>query len=470
MKFATRPLTILGNMKSDVLWAGRNALWNLAALTVPVALGVTLLPFTIHGLGVPRFGILTLCWALLGYGTFLDLGFSRALTKYLSAGAQGDEAASLISTGLAIQGAISLLFSVLFVLFAHTVAGWLNLAQGKMAEEAVASLRVVGFAFPPILVTNLLGATLEARGKFRELALWRGVQGAAVYTIPAVGALAKSELQTILIVVLLVRIGVAVALFCRVRAVYGGLSLSMVSWHRMKRLGRFGGWITVSALCGPLLMYYERLLIPRFRSIEDMTYYSAPLDILSRLAILPMSLVTVLFPVVAASEHGDDAHRAKVKHQAWLALGVLALALGVILTPLATFSGPLLRAWLGGEFAQRSSKVLRILAIGAFFNCVAYVPMTVFQASGHPEFPAKLHVGELLLYLFAAPLLIFYFGIVGAALAWTGRAAVDSVLLLLALANPGHWSLWEAAGDGSGGVAGQTLSQWPTPSRPRGET
>ena len=93
-----------------------------------------------------------------------------------------------------------------------------------------------------------------------------------------------------------------------------------------------------------------------------------------------------------------------------------------------------LALWLGDDFAQRSWVIVIILAAGLMFNGVALMPFATIQASGDARSTALLHVVELIIYL---PLLFFAvknYGSEGAAAAWTARAGIDLVALLI-LAN-----------------------------------
>jgi O-antigen/teichoic acid export membrane protein len=85
--------------------------------------------------------------------------------------------------------------------------------------------------------------------------------------------------------------------------------------------------------------------------------------------------------------------------------------------------------WLGTAFADNSYRVLQCLAIGVFINCLAQVPFSFLQGIGKPDVTSKLHVAELLFYLPALWFLVNYFGITGAAIAWTGRITIDTVML-----------------------------------------
>jgi hypothetical protein len=60
---------------------------------------------------------------------------------------------------------------------------------------------------------------------------------------------------------------------------------------------------------------------------------------------------------------------------------------------------------------------------------LAAAPFAVVQGVGRPDLTAKLHLFELPLYLLALVSLTKFRGIEGAAIAWTGRVAIDAVLL-----------------------------------------
>ena len=45
----------------------RNTIWNLAGAGLPLLIGAATIPWLMSRLGVERFGILTLLWAIIGY-------------------------------------------------------------------------------------------------------------------------------------------------------------------------------------------------------------------------------------------------------------------------------------------------------------------------------------------------------------------------------------------------------------------
>ena len=102
-----------------------SALWSLAAQVIPAIAGVAAIPFIVRGLGVERFGVLTLAWVVIGYFSLFDLGLGRAITKF---------AAELLPT--AARADIDRLL---------WTAWYLMLALGGIGAVALAVLTIGGF-------------------------------------------------------------------------------------------------------------------------------------------------------------------------------------------------------------------------------------------------------------------------------------------------------------------------------------
>jgi len=70
-------------MNQTVIIQGRllakNTVFNFIGQTIPALVAIVTIPYIIHGLGVERFGILSLVWVVLGYFNLFDLGLGRAV-------------------------------------------------------------------------------------------------------------------------------------------------------------------------------------------------------------------------------------------------------------------------------------------------------------------------------------------------------------------------------------------------------
>ena len=85
--------------------------------------------------------------------------------------------------------------------------------------------------------------------------------------------------------------------------------------------------------------------------------------------------------------------------------------------------------WLGKKFADNSSLVLQLLAIGILFNSISSIPNNFFQGTGKPKIPALIILIELPFYLLALWFMIKQWGIQGAATTYMIAAAADALIM-----------------------------------------
>src|SRR6266700_2547428 len=82
------------NLTSGRLLA-RNTVWNLLGQLLPMAVAVVTIPVLVRGLGLDRFGVLSLAWIVIGYFSLFDLGIGRALTKLVADKLAADDEKSI---------------------------------------------------------------------------------------------------------------------------------------------------------------------------------------------------------------------------------------------------------------------------------------------------------------------------------------------------------------------------------------
>jgi O-antigen/teichoic acid export membrane protein len=134
----------------------------------------------------------------------------------------------------------------------------------------------------------------------------------------------------------------------------------------------------------------------------------------------------VLFPAFALST-ATNKGRAKIL----LERGIKCIVFIVFPIALAivTFAPEILRVWIGTTFAQNSGLVLRWLTVGIFVNCLSVIPFTLLQGIGHPDIVGKILFADLLISIVVVWMITAHFGIIGAAIVWTVRATLETVIL-----------------------------------------
>ena len=164
---------------------------------------------------------------------------------------------------------------------------------------------------------------------------------------------------------------------------------------------------------------------------EAVAYYATPYEVVTKLLLIPSAVVSVLFPAFATSFPQEPDRTAMLFRRG---IKYVFLALFPLILVIITFAQEGLYLWLGLEFSQNSTIVLKWLAVGILTNGMAQIPFGLIQGIGRPDLTAKLHLVELPFYLITLWWLLSLYGIKGAAFAWVARSAIDA-LMLCALAN-----------------------------------
>jgi O-antigen/teichoic acid export membrane protein len=408
----------------------RNTVWNLIGNGAPLIVAVFSIPILIHGLGKDRFGVLALAWAVIGYASLFDIGLGRALTqlvaKKLGAGEE-HQVPALAWTSLLLMLALGVVGAVAVA----TISPWLVHHALKIPEglqsETLLSFYLLGLSVPVVISAAGLRGLLEAHQRFDLVSALRIPMGVFTFVGPLLVLPFSRSLVPVTGILIAGRLVGCLANLWLCFRVVPELRRG-VAWHGPSAgpLLRFGGWMTVSNVVGPLMVTLDRFLIGSLVSMTAVAYYATPYEVATKFWLLPGALMGVMFPAFSASF-------AKDRKRTALLLGRSVKSVLLMLFPITLCTIVLakdgLRLWLGPEFAQNSFRVLQWLAAGVFINSLAQVPFTFLQGVGKPDLTAKLHLFELPLYLGLLWWLIGTRGIEGAAIAWTARVAVDAFFL-----------------------------------------
>ena len=409
----------------------RNALLNLIGLGAPLLVAVFAIPALDAGLGTERYGLLLIAWMVLGYFSLFDLGLSRALTQLLADRlGQGATATvpGLIWTAVLLTLGLGLLGSLLLVLLTPWLLHDVLDVAPALYDDVRWAFYALALAVPFITSTISLRGVLEAYQRFDLVNAIRLPFGIFMFAGPL---LVLPFFPTLLAVVLVLVVGRIVAwgahLYCCGSVLPALRRRMLFDSAAVAPLLRFGGWMTVSNLVSPLMVYLDRLLIGALLSATAVAYYATPWEAVTKLLLLPAAIVAVLFPSFSFLQHRDASQLTQLFLSGTKAvlLGLFPLALLAIV-----LAHPVLDLWLGPLYAAQSTRPLQILAIGVLLNGVSHIPFAFLQGLGRPDLTAKLHLLELPFYLVALFALIHLYGLAGAAVAWVFRAALDLTLLM----------------------------------------
>jgi O-antigen/teichoic acid export membrane protein len=255
----------------------RFVIFNLAGHILPILVALVSVPVIAHHAGVERLGVLGVVWALVGYFSFLDFGLSRVVTRRVAhardSGFLQQELALL--RGVFWQRAVPGLVVIggLLFLARKVFAGFLP--PGPLGEELAHGWAWIAWCVPVTLATNWLRGSLEGVHRFARVNLLRSIFGAWNYAAPAIASLYRPSLDALIVGIVLGRIlslaAHAVACLQAERGILAGPSPRTLT--SLRSFFREGGWITLSNVVNPLMLYADRFVLGALLSPRAVAWY-----------------------------------------------------------------------------------------------------------------------------------------------------------------------------------------------------
>ena len=407
----------------------RNSALYFLSLGLPALTALLLVPVTVRALGPARFGLLALAWAVAEGSGMFDFGLGRATVRFVAdATGKGTQRIRDIVLASVVSQTAAGLFAglLLFTLASVFVTRVFDIAPDA-ETEARAMFRVLALHLPVLLAAAALRASLEGAQRFDISAALRIPGAMAAVVVPAALAFLGYSLDAIMWWLLAVRvILLAASGFAVSRALGIGAWRLPDDWTVLIEMLRYSGWVAVSTALGPLLGSFDRFVAGSIVGVAALGYYTGAAESANRFLLIPVTAFSALLPALAATDATGARERSLAVTRA--ARRQLAAVLFPVCVVLFAFAPQILGFWLGADYGRFAGTSLRVLVAGVFFSGLAHLPLALFYGSNRPDLPAKIHIVQAILYVPATFALVRAFGITGAALAWTGRNAVDLVL------------------------------------------
>ena len=409
----------------NLIYSGVSQLWSLAVVIITV-------PILVHYLGTEAYGLFVLATLLLGYTAFLDLGLTPSVVRSLAAHhLEGDDPAleALIGTALTLLLALGLLGGAIIALLTPALShAWLNIPPRLQSDAAfVLYLAAVGFALNMVL--TVFGAVPQGLQRLDLFAL----RSIALTTITAIAQITivilGGGLRWLAGVTVAINLASLLIFVVVAKRLLPNVSLlpTFNRWAASELLS-FGALRFVNQLAGQIVFQLDRLIVAAFVSIAAVTFYSVPLTIAQRFVIVQATFATAFFPAASELHARGDRVRLAAAYLTSMKLVLVMVVPMVVL--IAGFSHPLLSAWLGSAFADRSTGILAVLAVAYGLAQVMGVPTLAADATGHVRWSAAFAIISAAINLSLTLLLVPRLGAIGAAWALLINSATQGMIFV----------------------------------------
>lgn len=409
--------------------------WNFGGLALPLLMAAIAVPKLLNTLGAERFGLLALSWGLIGYAGALDLGVGRATTHRIAsmrAGTKSEqqEIPDVLFTAVRITSIAGLVAGVALVVAAICGAENLIATDSIPRSEIVMAMLLLAVALPFQAVSATYRGVNEAYANFRSISILRVLLGVANFGLPLLISLYSIKVHALIASLVVSR---ACALF-----IYRSLAIRCMpknmdekphfSLDAAKKLFKFGAWFTLSSILNPIVAIADRFIIASTVSVTAVSFYVVPYEMVVQSLTVVGAITTVAFPYLS-KKLVENPGEAKVAFQKMLL--IVAILMGLISIFYMIAGKEILIIWLGNEFSEKHSSLIRILALGLIPYALGSMLVSWLHAHGKPNITAKINLIEFPVYICAIYYLVLQFGVTGAAYAWLVRTSVNALLLMI---------------------------------------
>jgi O-antigen/teichoic acid export membrane protein len=411
----------------------RHTSYNLIGAVIPIAISLVTVPIYLHLVGTDRYGVLAIAWLLLGYFGLFDLGLGRATSFRIAAlkTATAEDRASTFWAALAVNAAMGLVGGAVLWAVATAFFGQVFKVDAALRAETLAAVPLLAASVPLATVSGVLSGAIQGRERFLEINMISVVSTALFQLLPlGIAWRFGPNLVWLLSASVGARLLSTTALgyFCYVEFVSG--NPLRTNRAEVGVLLKYGGWVTFSAVFGPILNMLDRFVIGGLFGATAVTHYTVPVQLAGRTAIVSYALNSAIFPKLSAAEPREQS--------LLLENGLLSFA-GLLSLPFLGaiyLIGPFFHIWVKQALGPEAPLIGRILVAAMWTNGLGSLALTKLAAAGRPDVVTRIQLIQIPLYL---PLLYFglhFMGITGAALAAAIRLVTESLVLVAVAGAP----------------------------------
>lgn len=129
-----------------------------------------------------------------------------------------------------------------------------------MRDEVRQSFILLAFIIPIYLLNQIWLAWLEGHEKFININIQRSISNSAIAGLPALCCIFQPTLKSAIIGLIFGRLisFIITCFICRKIIISSGINFSRKTFIR---LIKFGGWLTISNIISPMMVYFDRFVV-----------------------------------------------------------------------------------------------------------------------------------------------------------------------------------------------------------------
>lgn len=415
--------------------AFKNISYSLLSFGWPVLIALFATPIIVHHFGVKEYGIYIFISTLVSLAGLLDIGFATALNKFIAEWHGGQDKEGLknlfktANTVLLVIGIVGAIFIVASILVGLVVF------PGETVGAYRAYIPAFIYAGVLFLMNSIGGLYTIIPVAYQRFDIGSKI-GISLITVQQASILMVVFLGWSINAIFLIQAVLAFVFYF----IYKKYTLEILNPDERFSVGKYGWNKDVAIKCykfgivsflnnlaGSSLTYLDRMIIPLFLGPSNLTYYSLPGSITSKVPSLSTTLSSVVFPMTAHFEGGGN--RDMTKNLYVRSTRLITIISTAVTISFVAFAYQMLQYWISPELADKATSVLVVLAITNLALAITYPLNNFLLGMGKLKALSITSASTAVLNAILLITLLPRFGIIGAA--WAYLLALIPYLFLL---------------------------------------
>ncbi len=392
----------------------KNASYNFMSYVWPMIFSIFITPIVVIKLGIKDYGVYILINTITSILYLLAFGIGTSTVKYISeyrSTRQNEKMQNLVYSMNSIFLIIGFIGLLCFVITGFAIDFFSQTPDGY---HYVAIFTLAGIFFMISSISSIFDLIAMALQRYdigtKVSIISLTISNLGILVIASLGY-KLLPIMTFQIIVIIFTV-YAMRRLCRKVFEYSHLRYL---WNKEEIIKsyKFGLSVFLTDIANSSLVYLDKILIPIFLGPIQLTYYSLPGSIATKISGISNSLSGVLLPITTSLNSINNLEAIKTLYIRSIRLITIlssSLAISIIV-----LSDKILTYWLNEDFAQKSIIILIILTVTHFFISLQ-IPVTKFLlALGKTKFISLMSVMMAVINAVLLVLLLPKYGIIGAA-------------------------------------------------------
>lgn len=375
-------------------------------------------PILINNLGIDSFGIWMLLNSLISILSISNMGIGNTIIKFGAeyiARSEYQQFVKLISLANFITIIIGLFLSCIFFFTAEYIAELFFKLETSVIED-IWAFKLIGVIVSVKIITSIYSSTIMAYERYDIINKVNILMNSSLSIGSIILVNLEYQLNDLIIFLAIIS---AISFFIFYFAAKKQLSaISLIAKYDnnlFKSSLSFSIQSWIQSIVNVVYSQTDKILLTIFLGPVALGYYTACMQLASKIHEIPVTASAYLYPKFSNLKAANENNRLKVIYNNAFTIKIIFITILGILVFL--FADPILKIWIGEDFAKEAKTVLRILSFAFFALGLGIIPYYFLNAIGYIKLNTKLGIISSVLTITFTLILTPTIGVFGAAFA-----------------------------------------------------